>query len=65
MTEKWQVIINGEIFQEEATRANWAIRKALQRYKGKHRHRAYSATQGLNILVTRENGKSFPFSKVV
>jgi hypothetical protein len=65
MTEKWKVVINGEVFEEEATRANWAIHNALHHYKGKHGQQAYSMTQGLTINVTRGNGKPFPFSKVV
>jgi hypothetical protein len=65
MTEKWKVTIDGEVFQAEATRANWAIRKALQDFKDKYGQRAYSSTRGLTINVTRANGKPFPFSKVV
>jgi hypothetical protein len=63
--EKWKVVINGEAFQETTTRANWAIRKALQQYKERHGQHPYRTTEGLTINITRANGKPFPFSKVV
>ena len=64
MKEKWIVIINGENFVEETTRANWAIRCALQKYKWKHGN-AYAMMKELTILIRRENLKDFPVSKVV
>lgn len=63
MKEKWRIVINGEPYNEETVRANWAIRKALQRYKDQRR--VYSMTKELTIQVTRGNGKPFPTSKVV